>query len=369
MGTVVIIEDEFWQPGVDFAAALRLRGHRTVRCTPAPAEDRLQQRWAACADHVVFGSVRPDGSLDDRAVAALRASDVLDWQAAEACEVWVCERGIEQRDLPYLRTHPLSPDAVIDKGQLLAHLGERGVPVPQSWPELADVPGGTAGPFILKPRRAAGGDGVQVVADLVAARKALAGADGFQVQRFHPGTPQDSAGVARDGEVIDLLTYRNLTNPAAPFTAAYGIEAIYDPQLEALTRRVVAELGITGPFALDAVPDDDGHPLVIDVNVRIFGCWTACQALGMDVLGAYEYALGLGPRPDRTHIPAGARADILRRPPLGVSSASERARWLQRDSREIRRRSRWLGRHWARAALRDSIGWAMRGEPLAEQDR
>ena len=91
-----------------------------------------------------------------------------------------------------------------------------------------------------------------------------------------------------------MLTYRNRINPATPFSAAFGITVTRDSKLEAVTRRVVDLLGITGPFALDAVADAEGNPLVVDVNIRIWGCWTACHALGMDVLGSYEYALGRG---------------------------------------------------------------------------
>jgi len=40
------------------------------------------------------------------------------------------------------------------------------------------------------------------------------------------------------------------------------------PDLLELTGRVVAAMGITGPFAIDAVRDSDGRLLVLDVNLR-----------------------------------------------------------------------------------------------------
>lgn len=362
MSTVVILEDDFWQPGVDFGAALRRRGHRVVRCTSTSANDRLQERWATCSDVVLPAAIGPDGALDDRALAALESPDLLDWQAAEPCEMWLCQSGLEQRLLPYTRSAPLAPDEIIDKSRLCSYLDDCGIAVPAFWDRLQDVPDGESGPFILKPRSGAGGVGIQVLEDLAAARRDDYG--DVQVQRFHPGPALDSAGVAREGEVVQLLTYRNTVNPRAPFSAAYGITSTDDPQLANVTRRVVAALGLTGPFALDAVADVDGQPLVIDVNVRIYGSWTACQALGLDVIGAYEYAMGLGPRPPAVIVPAGRQAEILRRPPLNVATRVQRLRWLASQSAEVGRRRRWLGTDWARATMRDCLGWAMRGKSL-----
>jgi hypothetical protein len=41
------------------------------------------------------------------------------------------------------------------------------------------------------------------------------------------------------------------------------------------------------------VRDTDGRGLLIDVNARVFGSWKALQDAGLDMVGAYLYAIGL----------------------------------------------------------------------------
>ena len=365
MATIVIAEDEFWQPGVDFGAAMGRRGYRVVRATASSAQDRIQKRWAACADEDLADSVMQSGAVASEVLEVLESPDLVDWQAAEPIESWLCRSGFEERLLPYTRTTGLAPDAVIDKASLAVFLRHHGVGVPPQWTRPDDIPDQESGPFLVKPLMGGGGVGVRVVPDAAGARAALAtSTEPLKVQPFLPGEPLDSAGVARAGEVVQMLTYRNRINPATPFSAAFGITVTRDSKLEAVTRRVVDLLGITGPFALDAVADAEGNPLVVDVNIRIWGCWTACHALGMDVLGSYEYALGRGGHPGSFSAPAGAYAEIMRRPPLEVATIAERARWLVQQASLIGRRRRWLGATWARATARDSLGWALRGQIL-----
>ena len=155
------------------------------------------------------------------------------------------------------------------------------------WEDASDVPAAAAFPLLVKVRNGGGGMGISLCHRFDGLQRAVDSLQGapYFVQEFHEGQVLDVAGMAKDGEVIQLVTYQNMVDPAHPFAFAYGITITHDEVLAEYTRQVVAALGITGPFALDAVPDEQGKPRLIDANLRIWGCWTACQAAGMDVLG------------------------------------------------------------------------------------
>jgi hypothetical protein len=362
---IVIAEEEFWQPGVDFAAAMRLRGHETLRLVADPRKDPLQRRWWRCATRTVPQATTPGGALTASGQAVLRHDTASDIQATEAVARWLDASGHEQR-LGYVRSHPLAPSQVIDKLEMTRHLAAAGIPVPSTWTNASDIPPASPGPFMIKARTLGGGAGIHLLPDLrsVLEYKEHHQAEAHIIQQFVSGTPLDSAGVARAGRLVQVITYTNRVNPDRPFAAAYGITTTDDPVLRDYTALVVDALGITGPFALDAVPGPGGQPLIVDLNLRMWGCWTACQDLGMQVTASYEFALGLGEDPGSFRTPAGRYAPILRRPPLDVSTPSQRSLWVRRELAHIWRRRRWLGAHWARAASYETLAWAARGVPV-----
>jgi ATP-grasp domain len=368
MRTVVIAEEEFWAPGADFAAALRHRGYRSIRLLPDTASEvagsRARRALEGLASDVVFEAVLPSGALTQRGLAALARAHAIDLQGTEPVLEWLSENGRSEQ--VGRRSSRLPVTSIIDKVRLTQFLESAGIAVPHIWEDVSEVPANAPFPLMVKVRNGGGGTGIVLCHsfyELGAAVRSLQGATYF-VQEFHDGPTRDVAGVAKDGQVVQLITYQNLVDPLHPFSFAYGITVTDDPVLADYTRRVVAALGMTGPFALDAVPDAHGRPLLIDANPRIWGCWTACQAAGMDVLGAYEYALDLGPRPPDPVFRPGTSYSLLRTPPLGVQNRRQRARWLARELRTVRQRSSWMGRGWARVTALRLASWAARGPAL-----
>ena len=367
MATFVVAEDEFWQPGLDFAAALRRRGHVVVRLTaePEPPGPGGLRRWSTVPTTNVDAAITPDGipgSVGLETIAAVRPHD---WQAAESILNWLSRNGFE-RMLSFRRSRHLPVHDVQDKYLLSQFLHDAGLSVPRTWSDADEIPD-VPGPFMFKLRDQGGGLGIHRCEDVSAVRACAALYDPapYIVQRFHAGTPVIAAGVARDGAVVQMMTYVSILNPRTPFRMAYGLRVVDAPQVYRYAQRVLAVLGITGPFALDTVPGDDGQPLALDMNLRFWGSWTACQAAGMDVIGSYLYAVGLGSDPGPGRVGA-TEVAILRRPPLGVRTGPQRLRWLGSEALEIRRREPWLSARWARCSLRDSVGWAIRGASVEE---
>lgn len=370
MATIMFAEDEFSQAMVDFAAALVTRGHRTVRLladsaeTLADAPSRL--RWEGLASRWVAAAVDPAGPLSPLGWAALTEEAPVDLQAMEPIAVWLSQTGADTR-LGFRKAATVPDRDVIDKLALTRHLVDAGFAVPATWDDAAEIPAHTGVPLLFKLRDSGGGKGVHRC-DTAAQAQSWAehyGDDApYLIQEFYSGPSQVSAGVAKDGEVVQMMTYANRVDPAKPFAFGYGFTVTADEGLARYTTRVIEYLGITGPFAIDAVRGPDHEVRLVDLNIRVWGSWTGCQAAGLDVLGSYEYSLGLGPHPGPPRLRPGSYQPLLRTPPLGVSRPAERARWLARELRQVRDWSRWMGRPWTALATRRAVGWAVKGAPL-----
>lgn len=370
MATIAFAEDEFSQAMVDFAAAMTTRGHRTVRLLAddeaALAREPSRLRWEGLASLCVPGAVDRSGALTPTGWAALTSEHPGDLQAMEPIAVWLSMTGDDTR-LGWRKATRVPDRDVIDKLALTRHLAEAGFAVPQTWDSAADLPAVTHVPLLFKLRDSGGGRGVHRCSTAAEARSwadHYGPAEPYLIQEFYPGPSYVAAGVATSGEVVQLMTYANRLDPAKPFAFGYGFTVTADAGLAAYCARIIDYLGISGPFAMDAVRGPDRDVRAVDLNIRVWGSWTGCQAAGLDVLGSYEYSLGLGPHPGPARLRAGAFQPLLRTPPLGVASAGERALWLRRELRQIRTWTSWLGRPWAGLAARRAIGWAVKGAPL-----
>jgi hypothetical protein len=353
--TIVVAESSMWQPGLDFGAAMRRRGHRVIRLLAdgpdSPARHRRARRnLDPLVDLVVENAVNPDGSLIPYAQDLLLREQPTDWQVSELTAKWLSSQGWG-RLLNYQRVGALPEPHCYDKLALTRFLEQHGVPVPQTWDSADDVPVDAPFPLMLKGRTGAGGDSVYLCRDREELLRRVADwshpVEHF-VQRAWLGGLVDVAGVAKDGEIVQAGCYRNQLNPDRPLDPSHGIYPYEDPQLMAASEALVRALRLTGPFALDAVVDDQGNPLFIDVNYRIWAAWGAMQSAGLDVLGSYEYALGLADHPGPGNYATGGYTSMLRLPPLNVETPTERATWAARQFREIAHRTPQQGLRWAR---------------------
>lgn len=371
MATIMFAEDEYSQAMVDFAAALTARGHRTVRLLADSERDVTaagsRRRWEGLASRWVPAAIDPAGPLTPAGWDTLTTEAPIDLQAMEPIAVWLSETGDDTR-LGFRKAANVPDRDVIDKLALTRHLAAAGFAVPATWDDVGDLPTRADVPLLFKLRDSGGGKGVHRCDSAAQARLWAEhyGMDApYLIQEFYPGPSQVSAGVAKDGEVVQMMTYANRVDPAKPFAFGYGFTVTADRALARYTAGVLECLGITGPFAIDAVRGPDHEVRLVDLNIRIWGSWTGCQAAGLDVLGSYEYSLGLGPRPAPPTLRPGSYQPLLRTPPLAVSSPSGRARWLARELRQVRDWSRWMGRPWAALATRRAVGWAVKGKPLS----
>lgn len=369
MAQFVVAEDEYWQPGLDLSAALRERGHTVVMLSPFSGHEARRfalRRWARVPNVTINGAITSQGLPSVVGLQQLTRTRAADWQAPESVLNWLSENGYERR-LGFERAAHLPTHQVQDKWVLTEFLRERGLNVPDSWMSVEQIPDTVPGPFMFKLRDRGGGQGIERCDDLhqLRAVASLYAPLPHIVQRFYRGAPVVAAGVAKAGVPVQMMIYTSILNPATPFAMAYGLRVVEDAAVADYACDVLRALGVTGPFALDTVPDDAGRPVALDMNLRFWGSWTACQAAGMDVLGSYEFALGLGPDPGDLRMGETlAEAAILRRPPLGVRTVSQRARWLALEVSEIRRRSKWLGPRWAHNVLLESTSWALKGRAL-----
>lgn len=370
MATILFAKDEYSQPMIDFAAALEQRGHRTVRLLSDPLEAvesvPSRVRWENLSSRWVPEGVLPAGAVTPLGMEVIAEEQPLDIQAMESVAVWMSEQGIDER-LGVRKVRAIPDRDVIDKLALTRYLDGCGIAVPRTWDRVADVPIDLDTAVLFKLRESGGGRGVHLCHNHDELRRwADYYGDGtsYLVQAYHPGPTHISAGVAADGELIGAMTYAIDVDPDHPFGFGYGVTVTDDQPLLDYTAAVISTLGVSGPFAMDAVRAADGVPRIVDLNLRVWGSWTACQAAGLDVLGAYEHWLGLGPEPAPPRLRSGSHAPLLRTPPLGVVTPVQRARWLRDEVRTIGRWSHWYGKRWTFLSRKRALGWAVKGKPL-----
>ena len=349
--TVVIAEDtEQWEVGVDFGAALRQRGLRVVRILPTRSESAPPTMRRRLTGHLCDRTVpltdSDAGRLSSAALEQLMSGMVVDVQCLEGVLDLVHRETGGRLKPPISR---LSPAEAIDKVSVAAFLANRGIPTLGTVDSPDQIDPELHGPFMVKQRAGAGGGGAVVCADRKAVRAAFdrEPPGSLIVQAYLTGRVLDSAGVALDGSVVQAATYFNVVSPHDPYGAARAIVIEDIPDLLEITARVVEAMGINGPFAIDAVRDAQGQLRVIDVNLRIFGCWTALQAAGVDVIGSYLHTLGLGPHPGLPTLTPGARYPLIRYDEdLSTWDGGARA-WLWDSLRATGARRGFLGTRWS----------------------
>jgi hypothetical protein len=201
------------------------------------------------------------------------------------------------------------------------HAEGLGIAIPETWTERR----ASAWPVVVKARTGCSGQAVRIARTADELARSVTdlsggGADGLFLQRYCGVETVQVAGAARDGEIVQAGCYRSRPRPADPLGPAALIETLEWADLRRGAATLIADLGYTGIFCLDYVLDDAGQPYFIDFNARAFGSWMALQSAGVDVLGAYLFALGVAPRPDA----ASAEVGAIRLVPRGELSAASR---------------------------------------------
>lgn len=298
---VVIVDVHASDSFREFAAALRRRGVDVVHVRPAYSGRGRGLKRAL--DGLAGPVVELDAPLhsDDPAAVALRrrllAAPTVDVHATEPVLAALSATPEWAANPRLAKVRPgLALAAAMDKWDVAQLAIAAGVDVPAATLDLQ----ATAFPVVVKGRLGAGGMFVRIVPDQAALDAAAAdfrreGVEPF-LETFHPhGNGLGTAGVARDGELLVCGSFERLTAPDQPLQPAVAIRAFHDQAAEEATARLVAALGYTGIVCLNFVPDEAGRPLLIDVNLRVFGSWVTLDELGIPVLDAYLELLGAGP--------------------------------------------------------------------------
>lgn len=298
---VVIVDVHASDSFREFAAALRRRGVDVMHLRPAHSGRTRALKRAI--DRLAGPIVPLHGPItsDDPAMVALRremlSSPTVDLHAIEPVLADLATTAEWQTNASLAKLRPgIDLVDVLDKWEVGRLARAAGVAVPEASTDLTT----DRFPVVVKGRLGAGGIWVRVVHDeeeLRAAVSDLGGeSSGLYLERYHHNeTGLGTAGVARDGEVLVCGAFERLPSPDEPLAPAVAIRAFLHAQAIEASRKLIGALGYTGMFCLNFVPDDDGSPLLIDVNLRAFGAWVTLDELGVPVLDTYLDLIGAGP--------------------------------------------------------------------------
>jgi hypothetical protein len=324
---VILFADlEPWESFLQFAAALRRRGVRVERVTsaertPVRRLNDLLQRPVFHRTWPVLGRESGGWTLAHEVLVRL-PSDV---RAIEAVDV-VAAALTGRAGVPSRTANPEREELLFDKLAMTEFAATHGVPVPAAGPAESDHDLVT--PFIVKPRLGFGGRGVELVRDTDAAtriRRVASTLPGqLMAQEWAPGELVHVGGVARAGAVLQAACYRAVGSPHAAFGPSAEVVTLDDPETLASAAALLGSIRYTGAFCMDFVRSVEGRPLLIDVNARIFGSWAALQTAGLDLVGAYLQAWGMGDRTPTGALQPGRHLRVLP-PDMSLSGGTSMA--------------------------------------------
>ena len=145
-------------------------------------------------------------------------------------------------------------------------------------------------PYVLKPRRGAGGRGVRMVRS--AADTAGVPRDGsYLCQEYLPGEEFSIDVLSRpDGSVAAAVPRRR---DKVDSGIAVAGRTVADPALETFGRAVATRVGLTGVSNVQVRRDIRGRPALLEVNPRLPGTMPLTVAAGVD-MPAWALAAALG---------------------------------------------------------------------------
>jgi carbamoylphosphate synthase large subunit len=177
---------------------------------------------------------------------------------------------------------PSGPTAVAwDKLLTMWALERAGVPIPRYAPatdlsSTAAAIDALGAPFILKPRVSRGGRGVRLIE--TAEEPWPAGDGSWIAQGFAAGTEYSPqvyrSPVTGESKVVNLEKTVLKEGRVGNATEVLRLADAGEPDVAAIAVRTAEVLGLVGPLDMDVRRDQDGQPLVLEVNSR-FGANSA----------------------------------------------------------------------------------------------
>lgn len=342
---VAFVDLNPWDCFIQFAAGLRMRGVRVCRITSLASTrsrrfNNRVQNWVYHGTHAVLpGDPDKFGQIAAAALpSGLSAIEAIDGVAA----AMMGRPGVPLRTSDEAHEHLLW-----DKLAMNAFCEGLGLAVARTVP--VEERHQLARPFLVKPRRGAGGIGVVRITDAddaaVVSELDRENPGGLLAQEELAGELIHVGGVARQGEVVQAAAYADPHRTSDYYGASTSIVTLHEPEILHSTAELVRGLGLTGAFCLDFIRVADGRAMLIDVNARVFGSWLPLQLAGLDLIGAYMFAWGLTDAKPNGEVIPGVQARVMN----AFSSPRQdlAAAWLNLQS-AIRLR-RVLGLRWAGA--------------------
>ncbi len=298
--TVVFASTETFEAGDQLAACLRRRKIRVELYRP-PARSGLAKGLRRVSG-LVYDHV--DESLDDEAdgpdITELRIAvsdpDVVGVQATDHTLEPLVAALVNDPDVVRRVCSASDPLGMIDKRWQADVAKVAGLSVPEVWLDPADV---TEFPVLVKPILGGGGTGIRPAANRaeldVAWRDATGDDDTFFIQQRLVGRTMHVGGVAKGGEPVVIAAYEG--EGSQQFGQISSGRLVVDAPAVTAATNFLRAAGYTGIFCFDLIRTESGEHYFIEVNPRIFGSWMTLQLAGVDVVGAYLFALGLGERP------------------------------------------------------------------------
>ena len=287
---------------LQLAAALRRRGFRVERLVHGPrrripSPERLIERVVF---HRVAPGLGPLEHVDNPDVGTLVAGldpALADVQAEDQIAAPFTKAAAVQPHFPRRTCVEFDENALYDKPTMTQYAASTGWCVPATW-RLHDHPV-TPMPWIVKRRLGIGGGGVSLIRteeDWVLAAASLASVpESVLVQEYVTGHIVKIVAVAREGELLQIATFRSRMPDGDPYGPSAYIETIDDEESVVRTAALLTPLGYTGICGIDCIRADDGSLIFLEVNSRAPGSWATANRSGTDFVGAYLNALGLGP--------------------------------------------------------------------------
>jgi biotin carboxylase len=196
-----------------------------------------------------------------------------------------------------------------DKYRLIAHLQERGLPAPATFPveSLSDIAGifrrlGKARPLWCRVRTGAGSLGALPVNSPAQARSWIrywiemrgVSADSFLLSEYLPGRDFGCQSLWRDGEMLLVKTYERLSylgtgsQPAEVSSAAALAKTVFEPRLVDACKQAIRSLDrrASGVFAMDFKENAQGIACITEINAGRFSSSTNI----VDLVGRHNMA-------------------------------------------------------------------------------